>query len=96
MGIAWYAPAIFLCAGGVTNSKVLDNTIISRGRAGQFDKGIKVSSGTSDSVFDGNTIQGSKTLDCEDLSTGGTGTLGTDNLWQNNKGKKAEPVGICS
>ncbi len=77
------------------NSVVLGNEIRSKKRHGRFATGIWLNGGTNDNVVAENVVKGSEILDCLDGSIGG-GTAGTDNLWQDNKGKKDSPVGICS
>jgi hypothetical protein len=57
--------------------------------------GLEVDGTSSGNTFQQNTVQGSQTLDCEDLSTG-AGTSGTADTWTSNVGASSSPAGLCS
>jgi hypothetical protein len=57
--------------------------------------GLRLADGTRQVTVDTNTAL-DNALDCQDESTGGTGTAGTHNTWQGNIGRTAEPPAICS
>jgi parallel beta-helix repeat protein len=56
--------------------------------------GLDVDSASSGNTASNNTVQGSKTLDCEDLSKG-SGTSGTADTWTANIGASSSPAGLC-
>ena len=56
--------------------------------------GISLATGNGDNELRNNVAVGNGTLDCND-DTIGAGTAGTDNIWTNNVGAKADPPAIC-
>jgi len=58
------------------------------------DVGVYNDSTSTGNTYQNNKASGSGTFDCQDDSAG-TGTAGTANTWQNDKGDTASPPGIC-
>jgi hypothetical protein len=56
--------------------------------------GISLATGNGGNELRNNVAVGNGTLDCND-DTIGAGTAGTDNIWTNNVGAKADPPAIC-
>ena len=57
--------------------------------------GLHLAGGTRQVTVNANTALDNGT-DCQDESTGGTGTAGTHNSWTGNVGRTAQPTAICS
>ena len=62
---------------------------------GSTNDGIDISNGLYGTIYN-NNVSGSTTFDCEDDTTNGTGTAGTDNTWTGNVGAVASPATICN
>jgi len=56
--------------------------------------GIYNDSTATGNTYKGNQASGSTTFDCQDTSAG-SGTAGTANTWQGDKGATSSPPGIC-
>lgn len=60
------------------------------------ENGIRVVSATGATIHD-NDLTGASVFGCEDETTGGTGTLGTQNTWTSNlTSTTSNPSGLCS
>jgi parallel beta-helix repeat protein len=70
-----------------------NNTIDNNSSTNNGHDGIFVDAGTSGNRLTYNTLRGNGRYDAEDLS-GGTGTAGTANFWDDNRGKTENPPGL--
>jgi hypothetical protein len=58
--------------------------------------GLHMAGGTSQVTVDANTALDNTLFDCQDESSGGTGTAGTHNTWTANFGGTSSPAGLCA
>ena len=78
-----------------------DNTIASSGTDGIeiLDDGASPSNYPSNGTITGNDVSGSGTYDCQDQSTGGSGTDSTQNTWSEDIGatsSPSSPTALCN
>ncbi len=71
-----------------------NNDAVHGNRASLSDFGISVG-GAGNNIHD-NNFSGNDIYDCQDTTTGGSGTLSTDNTWTANLGATSDPAGLCS
>jgi hypothetical protein len=74
---------------GVTSSTFKSNQV-----SGVSDVGLYNDSSSTGNTYKSNQASGSGTFDCQDASVG-SGTAGTANTWQDDKGATSSPPGIC-
>ena len=87
-----------LVSGNDTNIALYnrDRALISRNTVldASFYDGLFADSESSENRFTQNTARGNKEHDCHDDSKG-SGTAGTANVWQDNRGDSSTPPGLC-
>ncbi|MEX2548215.1 MAG: right-handed parallel beta-helix repeat-containing protein, partial [Chloroflexota bacterium] len=87
--------ALELTVAGSTAPVISGNLISKNKLGGAPGYGIVVSDGSQNNVLEHNHVKGATVFSCEDDSVG-TGTAGTANTWDKNKGDSPSlPAGIC-
>jgi hypothetical protein len=84
-----------LTVAGSTAPVITGNLISKNHLGGAPGYGIVVSEGSQNNLLEHNHVTGATVFSCEDDSVG-TGTAGTANTWDKNKGDSPSlPAGIC-
>ncbi len=80
--------------GTLDESSIAGNEVYDNGNDGIFIEGAS-SNNIHNSLYD-NEAESNHVNDCEDDTTTGIGTLGTESFWSNNTGNLSSPPGLCS
>jgi hypothetical protein len=73
-----------------------EHAVFTGNHATNGDRGILLSPSAIANEIIGNDFLGNADVDCQDLSSGGTGTEGTHNIWTDDHGEPDDPDGICT